>query len=377
MVTAIVFGTAAVTFAVGISGSLDRIQSAKDHDRADVQVLPQYLPPASSGGSGTLGAKGASGVPQTAAPVAADPSAVTTALNSLAGTASYYGTADTQVGVAGVTGASAVFAFTGDASRAGWVMVSGSWFHGPGQAVVPTTFLTATGTRLGDTVTLEDHGRAVPVRIVGVVLDPHTQTMEVLTDLATLSAAEPDLRPLTYSVLVRRGTNLTDYVNRLDTALKPLGLTARTGGSGGQSGTMLALDALTALLTLMLVATSGMGVLNSVVLDTRERVHDLGVHKALGMTPGQTVTMVLSSVAVTGLVGGAVGVPVGAALQALVVPAMGRSAGLVLPASVVDVYGLPELLLLGLGGLLIAALGALLPAGWAARTRTATALRTE
>jgi putative ABC transport system permease protein len=31
----------------------------------------------------------------------------------------------------------------------------------------------------------------------------------------------------------------------------------------------------------------------------------------------------------------------------------------------------------GLGGLLIAVLGALLPAGWAARTRTATALRTE
>jgi putative ABC transport system permease protein len=35
------------------------------------------------------------------------------------------------------------------------------------------------------------------------------------------------------------------------------------------------------------------------------------------------------------------------------------------------------LILLGLGGLLIAILGALLTAGWAARTRTATTLRTE
>ncbi|QMU73438.1 ABC transporter permease [Streptacidiphilus sp. P02-A3a] len=376
LVAAIVFGTASVTFAIGISGSLSRIQAAKDHDHSDVQLLPQYLPPASSGAAGAPGTDPGS-APRATAPVAADPGAVTAALDSLAGTASYYGTADTQVGVAGVTGASAVFAFTGDASRAGWVMVSGGWFHGPGQAVVPTTFLTATGTRLGDTVTLEDHGRAVPVRIVGVVLDPHTQTMEVLTDLSTLSAAEPDLRPMTYSVLVKHGTNLTDYVHRLDTVVGPLGLTAGTGGSGGRSGTVLALDALTAALTLMLVATAAMGVLNSVVLDTRERVHDLGVHKALGMTPGQTVGMVLSSVAVIGLLGGAVGVPVGAALQALVVPAMGRGAGLVLPASVVDVYRLPELLLLGLGGLLIAALGALLPAGWAAGTRTATALRTE
>jgi len=33
--------------------------------------------------------------------------------------------------------------------------------------------------------------------------------------------------------------------------------------------------------------------------------------------------------------------------------------------------------LFGVGGLVIAVLGSLLPAGWAARTRTATALRTE
>ena len=32
----------------------------------------------------------------------------------------------------------------------------------------------------------------------------------------------------------------------------------------------------------MLVSVAGLGVLNSVVLDTRERVHDLGVCKALG-----------------------------------------------------------------------------------------------
>lgn len=48
-----------------------------------------------------------------------------------------------------------------------------------------------------------------------------------------------------------------------------------------------------------------------------------------------------------------------------------------MPASVVDVLHAPELVLLGLGGVLIAVLGALLPAGWAARTRTAAALRSE
>jgi putative ABC transport system permease protein len=95
------------------------------------------------------------------------------------------------------------------------------------------------------------------------------------------------------------------------------------------------------------------------------------------MTPRQTVAMVLASVVVTGPVAGALGVPLGVALHGRVLPAMGDSVGLRLPASVLAVHDTAELLPLGLGGLLIAALGALPPAGWAARTRTATALRTE
>jgi putative ABC transport system permease protein len=95
------------------------------------------------------------------------------------------------------------------------------------------------------------------------------------------------------------------------------------------------------------------------------------------MTPRQTAAMVISSVVVTGVVGGAVGAIVGVALQRTVLNAMGSSAGFALPASVLDVYRPTELLLFGLGGLIIAVVGALLPAGWAGRTRTVTALRTE
>ncbi|WP_371798561.1 hypothetical protein OG963_05140 [Streptomyces sp. NBC_01707] len=87
--------------------------------------------------------------------------------------------------------------------------------------------------------------------------------------------------------------------------------------------------------------------------------------------------MVITSVVVTGLVAGTLGVPLGVALHGWVIPAMGDSVGLRLPGSVVAVYHAAELLPLALGGVLIATLGALLPAGWAARARTATALRTE
>jgi putative ABC transport system permease protein len=127
----------------------------------------------------------------------------------------------------------------------------------------------------------------------------------------------------------------------------------------------------------MLVVVAGLGVLNTVVLDTRDRVHDLGVFKALGMTPRQTVTMVITSVGGIGLLAGAAAVPLGVALHGYVAPLMGDAVGMTLPTSFIAVYHAPALALLALGGLFIAVAGALLPAGWAARTGTATALRTE
>ncbi|MFJ2897219.1 ABC transporter permease [Streptomyces sp. NPDC087218] len=180
-----------------------------------------------------------------------------------------------------------------------------------------------------------------------------------------------------HHIAVAPGTDVSAYVTALNKALAPLGVTARTGALHGGSDMVLTLNTLSAILTLMLVAVAALGVFNGVLLDTRERVRELGVHKALGMTPRQTVVMVLTPVLVTGLAAGALGVPLGVALHGQVLPAMGDSVGLRLPGSVLAVHGGGELLVLALGGLLIAALGALLPAGRAAGDRTATALRTE
>jgi putative ABC transport system permease protein len=118
-------------------------------------------------------------------------------------------------------------------------------------------------------------------------------------------------------------------------------------------------------------------VLNTVVLQTRERVHDLGVFKALGMTPRQTIAMVISSVAGIGLVAGLIAIPAGVALHRSVLPIMGHAVQTGLPTAVLDVYHAPELILLALSGLAIAVAGALVPASWAAGTRTAFALRAE
>ena len=365
MLAAIVFGATTVTFAVGVAASLNQVQVAKDHATADV-VIDTFRPPSG---------ENAEPEPPKALSVA-EMAAITTAIDAQSGTRRYYSVGTTEVAVAGMAGSARLYGFTGDASWGGYEMVSGRWFERPGEATVPSTFLAATGKRVGDTVMLSDHGRAVPVRIVGEVFHP-TNDLLVFADAATFAGTKLNLIAASYHIGVSRGTDVTGYLAGLNSALATSGLTAEPGQSRGSSDTIVILDALTALLTLMLVAVAGMGVLNMVVLDTRERVRDLGIHKALGMTPRQTVSMVIASVVVTGLVGGTIGTALGVAMHRVVVPAMGHDAGLALPVSVTHVYQPGVLALLGFGGLLIAVVGALLPAGWAARTRTAVALRTE
>ncbi|MDL5202198.1 FtsX-like permease family protein [Streptomyces sp. ALI-76-A] len=364
MGSAILFGTVAVTFTVGMSASLGQVMKARAHDAADV-VVPAPLP--------DFGPRD----PDSGKRPEADPAAVAAAVGSAAGTGKYYSAATVRATVSGLTGVIDVIAFTGDASWGGFTLVSGRWIDRPGEAVVPTPFLTATGARVGDTVTLSGLAEPVTVRIVGEVLDPRNDGMQVFTDTSALTAARPDLTETSHHIAVTSGTDVTGYVDALNRDLAPLGARAQAGGLDAGGDMVVTLDALSATLTLMLVAVAALGVLNGVLLDTRERVREIGVHKALGMTPRQTVAMVLTSVVVTGLVAGALAVPLGVALHGRVLPAMGDSVGLRLPGSVIAVYHGVHLLPLVLGGLLIAILGALLPAGWAARARTATALRTE
>ncbi|MGQ4490280.1 ABC transporter permease [Streptomyces sp. SAS_281] len=365
MGAAILFGTVAVTFTFGMAASLGEVMKAKAHDAADVVVpapQPDFGPP---------------GAQRPARRTAADPTAVAAAIKATPGTAKYYRASTVRATVDGLTGTTDVVAFTGDASWGGYTMVAGRWITRPGEAAVPSPFLTATGTRIGDTLTLGGLGAPVTVRIVGEVLDPRNDGMQVFTDAATLKAAHPDLTETSHHIAVAPGTDAHAYAGTLAKTLRPLGATARAGGLGAGGDMVATLNALSAILTLMIVAVAALGVLNGVLLDTRERVREIGIHKALGMTPGQTVAMVLTSVAVTGLTAGCMGVPLGIALHRRVLPAMGESVGLRLPGSVLAVYPSAGLLPLVLGGLVIATLGALLPAGWAARARTAAALRTE
>ena len=76
------------------------------------------------------------------------------------------------------------------------------------------------------------------------------------------------------------------------------------------------------LLTILVAVLAGLGVLNAVLMLTRERVHDLGVFKAVGMTPRQAITMVTCWVIAPAIAAAVIALPAGMALQDAVIHAI-------------------------------------------------------
>jgi predicted lysophospholipase L1 biosynthesis ABC-type transport system permease subunit len=57
-------------------------------------------------------------------------------------------------------------------------------------------------------------------------------------------------------------------------------------------------------------------------MQAREKVHDLGIHKALGMTPRQVITMVTCWAVAPAIIATAIALPAGAALEPMVARAI-------------------------------------------------------
>jgi putative ABC transport system permease protein len=379
---AVLFGAVAVTFGVGLAISLNRAFmeiSAGPHLPVTVSVPSPLGPGNSPGGAGQKGkvsigaaARGLS---------AAQQQAIVTAVGKQPGTLHYLTVSTDSLSLPGVSEAAGPVQFTayghGDPGWSGIALIAGRWYaSSPAvrEADVNTLFLTDTGTSVGDSFTIASGRHAVTVRIAGELFVP-SNSAAVYTSPATLSAVDPAASGVgQYAIAVQPGVKPQAYANQLQAAL---GGNYGIRASNKTTTEIVAITTLATLLTLLIVSVAGLGVLNTVALQVRERARDIGIFKALGMTPRQTLTFVTCSVGITGLVAGIIAVPAGIAVHHGVIPAMVHAANSGYPPNVISVYSLPEIAALALAGLAIALAGALAPASWAASTRTAAAIRTE
>jgi putative ABC transport system permease protein len=380
MLVVVVLGATAVTLTFGLGGSLSRVVYGLSLAKTE-QVRVAYLGGPSGGpgpgagpgmgpgaGAGPVG-RGAVGQPMDAAMRRT----VAAALRAQPGTLHYVAEADEQATVFGVSGPISVTAYLGNAGWTGYGMISGRWYTGPGQVDVPAYFLAVTGKAIGDTVTITFDGRRIPVRIVGEIFDNANNGLAMVTGWPTLASADPGLAAVRYDVGLRPGTSPAGYARQVQAAL---GQGYAAGANSNNKGLPVVLG-LIGSLALLLAVAAGLGVLAAVVLQTRERAYHMGVFRAVGMTPRQTIAMVVCSVAGVGLVAGVVAIPAAIALLRQLVPFMGAAAGTGMPPSYLDVYSGGELAGLALAGVVIAVAGALLPASWAARASTSSVLRAE
>ncbi|MFD3808612.1 ABC transporter permease [Streptomyces sp. NPDC058619] len=297
------------------------------------------------------------------------------ALRSLQGTKSVTVKAYVPVSITGSKKVVAEF-WRGDTAALDFQnrLVKGHWIEGPGQVAASTAFLRERGLNVGDQMTMELGGKPTRVTVVGSLMSNGDM---LYADWRALSGLGLDVTQLNshiqYLVQVSSGTDISQYSGAVRSADPGL-YTRPTDDSNSFTAAVITLSVL---LTLMLTTVAGLGVFNTVVLNTRERRRELGTLQSLGMTPRQVIGMTVTSMAAIGAIGGVLGLPLGVLAHRLIVPIAGEAAKVELPARMLDVWQAPVLLLLGLAGIVIAVLGAFFPARATTRMVTAEALRSE
>jgi putative ABC transport system permease protein len=361
---AIAFGATAVIFAIGLHSSLGKAQASQTL-AATVPVQVQETGPVNG--------------PGPSQPTAAQFAAAASVITAQPGTAHENAEYGTQVQVVGFAQDINAMVFDGPSSWMGYALVSGHWYDAPSEVDVNTVFLTDSGLAVGDTATVYTGTVAtgvkpVTVRIAGEIFYPSHEP-RIFGSAQTLPGTAVADNFQQWNVGLKPGTSATAYSQGVNARLGSGSFFTAEPPSGGQFY-VIAIG-LIGLLSLMVAVAAGLGVLNTVLMTTRDRVHDLGIFKSLGMRPGQVVVMVICWVVGPAVIAGAIAAPAAVVLNTATMHAMAATAHTGVPASFTNVFPVLKLALLSLAALVIAVLGALLPATWAARTRAATALRAE
>lgn len=352
---AVVLGVATVTFAIGLTTSLAKFQDGDPGHHASatlVQLAPGFAPAGQSTPS-------------------LDDAGIEAALRATPGAKDVIAEGGAPVSVVGEKDTAMPNFYRGDPSRLGYTLVRGRWYSGSGEIVVSSKFLHHNALTVGDVLTLQSSTTALHVKVVGETMTGGAH--EFFGDWSLLKQLAPAATANQYAIVLQAGTDSSAF---LTTALAKVPGLYPDHQPTISSFNLIVLS-FSVLLTLMLSLVAALGVFNTVVLNTREQRRDLGMLKSIGMTPRQVTTMVVTSMALLGAVGGLLGVPMGVLAHRLILPITGNAAGVDLPGSIGDVWSVPVLAGLVVAGVVIAALGAFLPARSAARLTIAVVLHNE
>ncbi|GAC1475129.1 MAG: hypothetical protein NVS9B11_16530 [Candidatus Dormibacteraceae bacterium] len=267
-----------------------------------------------------------------------------------------------------------LYAMRGDTNAFGYGAARGRWFEHPGEAVVSANIARDAHVQIGESISGSlVGGPPLTLRIVGFFNDFSAAGGTVRIGWETLAVAIPGVAPDEYLVKLAPGSDATAYAQQV-AGLSPASLAAHATALNQVSSYTNVMTLMVASFALVLLMISAAGVFNSTLLTTREKVRDISILKALGMTSRQIALMAVGSILVLATLAAAIGLPLGIWLAGAVWDSIFRLFGVVFPT-----FGpapLPLLMALFVA-FALALLGAALPARWAAATPVAQVLRTE
>jgi putative ABC transport system permease protein len=355
---AVLLGATTVVFAIGLATSVSRVGSGATRiDAVPVEVDQSEF--------------GSRAGPDAVAHAAK----VEGTVRSQTGTAHAVGVSTATVGIAGMTTPVRLTMYDGEASWVGYPLIDGRWYSGPDEVVVSSYLMRSASLRLGGTVTVVSGSVRREARVVGEAFDLTNGGLVLIGDQTMIGSgpAVPDY----WEVALDPGTDPVAYVGALSVALQDLDAFPRVRSQEHAQRVFTILQELALLLASFLCAVAAVGVFNTVLLNTRERIHEIGILKTVGMTPRQVRTMIVVSVCGIGLIAGVIAIPLGLFMHQQVIQVMADAIGSDVPGVARSVYGTGELIALAVAGLGIAVLGALAPARWASRATVSAALRAE
>jgi putative ABC transport system permease protein len=245
-----------------------------------------------------------------------------------------------------------------------------------GSVLVSSVLSEKYGYNQGGTIYLKTTTGLVPFEVAGVIVDFFNSGLSITGNRSDLQSYFRVDDVSTILVKVEPGVPISDAIDDLDSNYgKRYGLTLQSNESI-RDGAFSLLDQAFSMFDVMgvlAVMVASLGVVNTLTMNIMERIREIGMLRAIGMTRGQVIGMVLAEASLMGVIGGIVGIIFGIVLARITLAGMMAMSGYKLDFIVPTIAIVMGLVV----ALVISQLAAIQPARKASRTNVLEAIRYE
>ena len=243
-----------------------------------------------------------------------------------------------------------------------------------GTTILPRTLADRLGLKVGDVMRIGFGDEVTELTVAGIVQHtfpgPGSETALVSWADATdsLGAAGADFFAVRYDAGAEATAAPQVAAASRELALEPTGLDAIRSQAEGAVGRLFGIfDAI----ALIAIVVAGLGIVNTLAMNVMERIREIGVLRATGLTRSQAWRMVLVEAGILGVVGAILGVVAGLLVGVVMVVTQGA------PLSGIAEVPWGTIVVVAVLGVVVAMLAAAYPARIASRVQIVRAVRGE